>query len=112
MIMGLIGYVTDEIRRRSKEIAIRKVNGAEASTILDLLSRDVFYVAAPAIIAGTVGAWYVNGIWMGLFTVQVSLGWPVYVLIAIINLLIIIACVIWKAWDVANENPVKSVKSE
>ena len=29
--MGLIGYVNDETQRRSKEIAIRKVNGAEAS---------------------------------------------------------------------------------
>lgn len=29
MLMGLIGYTTDEVRRRSKEIAIRKVNGSE-----------------------------------------------------------------------------------
>ena len=28
MLMGLIGYTADEVRRRSKEIAIRKVNGA------------------------------------------------------------------------------------
>ena len=27
-LMGLIGYINDEIQRRSKEIAIRKVNGA------------------------------------------------------------------------------------
>lgn len=39
MLMGLIGYTTDEVRRRSKEIAIRKVNGAEASGILEMLSR-------------------------------------------------------------------------
>ena len=112
MIMGLIGYVTDEVRRRSKDIAIRKVNGAEASTILDLLSRDVFYVAAPAVTIGTVGAWYVNGMWMDLFAVQVPLGWPVYVLVAIANLAIITACVIWKSWRIANENPVQSIKSE
>ena len=30
VVMGLIGYVNDETQRRSKEIAIRKVNGAEA----------------------------------------------------------------------------------
>lgn len=41
VVMGLIGYVNDETQRRSKEIAIRKVNGAEASTILRLLSRDI-----------------------------------------------------------------------
>ena len=31
VVMGLIGYVNDETQRRSKEIAIRKVNGAEAN---------------------------------------------------------------------------------
>ena len=112
MLMGLIGYTTDEVRRRSKEIAIRKVNGAEASTILELLSRDVLYVAGPAVIIGVVSSWYVNRIWMDLFAVQVPLGWPVYVLIAIANLAIITACVIWKAWYIANENPVESIKSE
>lgn len=110
--MGLIGYTTDEVRRRSKEIAIRKVNGAESSTILEMLSRDVLWVAVPAVIIGTVGAWYVNGIWMDLFAIQVPLGGSVYVLVAIANLVIITACVVWKAWSIANENPVKSIKSE
>jgi len=32
ILMGLIGYVNDEIRLRSKEIAIRKVNGAETES--------------------------------------------------------------------------------
>ena len=41
MLMGLLGYTADEVQRRSKEIAIRKVNGAEASSILRLLGRDV-----------------------------------------------------------------------
>lgn len=112
VVMGLIGYVNDETQRRSKEIAIRKVNGAESSTILEMLSRDVLWVATPAVIMGTIGSWYVNGIWMDLFAIQVPLGWPVYVLVGIANLLIITVCVIWKAWRIANENPVQSIKSE
>jgi len=36
----------------------------------------------------------------------------VYVLVGIANLLIITVCVIWKAWRIANENPVQSIKSE
>ena len=44
-LMGLIGYVNDETGRRSKEIAIRKVNGATAGSILALLSRGILYVA-------------------------------------------------------------------
>lgn len=112
MLMGLIGYTTDEVRRRSKEIAIRKVNGAESSGILELLSKDVLYVAAPAVIIGIISAAYINGMWMDQFAEQVPLSWPVYVLIALVILLLIVACVIWKSWRIANENPVNSIKSE
>ena len=41
VLMGLIGYVNDETQRRSKEIAIRKVNGAEAPSILSLLAIQI-----------------------------------------------------------------------
>ena len=112
MLMGLIGYTTDEVRRRSKEIAIRKVNGAESLGILELLSIDVLYVAAPAVIIGIISAAYINGMWMDQFAEQVPLSWPVYILIALVILLLILACVIWKSWRIANENPVNSIKSE
>ncbi|WP_294609472.1 ABC transporter permease [uncultured Bacteroides sp.] len=112
MLMGLIGYTTDEVRRRSKEIAIRKVNGAESLGILELLSKDILYVAGPAVVIGTLASWYVNGMWMEQFATQVPLSWVVYVLIALVILIIIVACVIWKSWKIANENPVNSIKSE
>lgn len=83
MLMGLIGYTTDEVRRRSKEIAIRKVNGSEATGILELLVKDVLYVAVVAVLIGVVAAWYVNGMWMDLFAEHVPLSWAAYLLIAI-----------------------------
>lgn len=112
MLMGLIGYTTDEVRRRSKEIAIRKVNGAEAGMILELLSRDVLYVAAPAVLLGTVASWYVNGLWMDQFAERIPMNGSVYLLIAAANLAVIVGCVLWKSWRIANENPVLSIKSE
>ena len=112
MLMGLIGYTTDEVRRRSKEIAIRKVNGAEASGILEMLSKDVLIVAAPAVIIGTVAAWYINGIWMDQFAERIPLSPAVYLLVVIANLAVIVGCVLWKSWRIANENPVSSIKSE
>lgn len=112
MLMGLIGYTADEVRRRGKEIAIRKVNGAEASSILELLSKDVLVVALPAVVLGTLASWYINGIWMEQFVEQVPLGWVVYLLVVIANLAVIVGCVLWKSWRIANENPVNSIKSE
>ena len=35
-LMGLVGYLGDEMRRRSKEIALRKVNGASTADVLRL----------------------------------------------------------------------------
>ncbi len=112
MLMGLLGYTADEVQRRSKEIAIRKVNGAEASAILRLLGRDVLYVAGPAVAIGVAASWYVNSLWMDMFSAQASMSAVVYVLIGVAVLAVITGCVLWKSWRIANENPVLSIKSE
>ena len=112
MLMGLLGYTADEVQRRSKEIAIRKVNGAEASGILELLGRDILWVALPAVLIGVGASAYVNGLWLDMFSVTVPGGWAVYVLVALVNLLVILACVLWRTWHIANENPVLSLKNE
>ncbi len=112
MLMGLIGYTADEVLRRSKEIAIRKVNGAETFGILEMLVKDVLYIAAVAVIIGVSAAWYVNDMWMDMFTERVSVSWAVYALIALANLIVIVICVICKSWHIANENPVNSIANE
>lgn len=112
ILMGLIGYVNDEIRLRSKEIAIRKVNGAEVSSVLHLLARDVLWLAVPAIIIGTIGAFKTGEVWITQFRDVVSLPVVGYIAVALALLIFIIACVTIKAWRIANENPVKSIKSE
>lgn len=112
MLMGLIGYTKDEVRRRSKEIAIRKVNGAEVSDVLGLLSKNILYIAVPAVAIGTLAAWYINSNWVDLFAEQVKLSPALYPLVAIAVLIVILGCVIWKSWGIANENPVNSIKSE
>lgn len=112
MLMGLIGYTTDEIRRRSKEIAIRKVNGAEASVILRLLIGDVLYVALPAVLFGVGASWYVNGRWLDLFAEKAEFTPLIYLGVILVILTVIVGCVVVKAWRIANENPVNSIKSE
>ena len=112
MLMGLLGYTADEVQRRSKEIAIRKVNGAEASGILELLGRDIFVVAAPAVLVGVLASVYVNHLWLDIFSTQVPAGWPMYVLTGIVLLALIVACVLWRTWGIANANPVESIKAE
>ena len=112
VIMGLIGYVNDETQRRSKEIAIRKVNGAEASNILRLLVCDILYVSIPSILLGIVIAYFIGKAWLEQFADSKLLSPLWFIALGIGVLLLIILCVVLKAWHIANENPVNSIKSE
>lgn len=112
VIMGLIGYVNDETQRRSKEIAIRKVNGAEASHVLRLLTRDILYVSVISILIGTAVSYFAGQAWLDQFAEQIDLNPLLFVGTALFVQLLIIICVILKAWHIANENPVISIKAE
>ena len=112
VIMGLIGYVNDETQRRSKEIAIRKVNGAEASTILRLLSRDILYVAIPSVLIGIVASYFTGKAWLEQFAETIELNPLLFAGMALGVIALVVACVVIRAWRIANENPVKSIKSE
>ena len=56
-LFGLVGYTSDEVNRRRKEIAIRKVNGAKVKDILRIFLKDIMKIALPCIIVGDLGAW-------------------------------------------------------
>lgn len=112
VLLGLVGYVNDETQRRSKEIAIRKVNGAEASSILRLLSVGILRLAIGAVALGTGLAWYVSSVWLEQFADSAMLSPVWFVGLAVFLLLLIVAVAVLRAWRIANENPVKSIKSE
>lgn len=111
-LMGLLGYVNDEIRRRSKEIGIRKINGASVWEILLLISKDVLYMAIPASILGAVGAYFIGYWWLGQFTEQIEPEVPLFILIALLTVICILLCVAIKSWRIANDDPVNSIKNE
>lgn len=112
VLIGLIGYVNDETQRRSKEIAIRKVNGAEVRDILILLSRGILNVAVPTVLLGMAVSWWVGTVWLGQFVEQITINPLLFVGIILLILVFIVGTVVCKAWHIANENPVLSIKSE
>ena len=111
-LMGLVGYINDEIRRRSKEIAIRKINGAEVKGILLMLSTDVIRIAVPAILIGVVLSHYTGMVWKSQFRDVMTTDWLFYTGVFIVVLAFIVGCVIIKSWRIANENPILSLKNE
>ena len=84
-LMGLFGFVNDEIQRRSKEIAIRKVNGAEVPDILRLVSGNIFWTALSAVLVGIVFAYIVSNKWLEQFSDRVSVNGG-HFLVVIINI--------------------------
>lgn len=111
-IIGLFGYISDEIFRRRKEIAIRKINGATAERILQLLYKDISYVAVPAIVIGIMTAFVIGRNWLKEFAVKISLNPEIFLLCGVAVMTIVIMSITIRTWNTANENPVNSLKSE
>ena len=109
-LIGLLGYTSDETNRRGREIAIRKVNGATAWSILKMISKDISYIAIPAI--GMTVAYYSGTGWLEKFTEKAPIGFFIFLAGAMMVYVLIIACVLYRAWAVSNSNPVDSLKSE
>ena len=93
-LMGLFGFVNDEIQRRSKEIAIRKVNGAEVPDILRLVSGNIFWTALSAVLVGIVFAYIVSNKWLEQFSDRVSVNGGHFLVVIIIILLLIMGSVL------------------
>lgn len=111
-LIGLLGYTSDETNRRGREIAIRKVNGATAWSILKMISKDISYIAIPAIVIGMTVAYYFGTGWLEKFTEKAPIGFFIFLAGAMMVYVLIIACVLYRAWAVSNSNPVDSLKSE
>ena len=111
-LVGLMGYTGDEINRRRKEIAVRKINGATLGEVLHLFERDIIRIAAPALVAGCGAAAYVATLWQTGFSEKISLAWYLFALSGLLLLCVIALVVALHVRRAAAENPVKSIKSE
>lgn len=111
-IIGLIGYTADEVQRRAKEIAIRKVNGTTVGKILRIFCVDILKVAVPSLLAGGIAAVMIGRDWLSQFTDQVSLS-PWSMALCLLGILtVILAVVCLNALKVARSNPVDYLRTE
>ena len=111
-LMGLIGYTTDEVNRRRKEIAIRKVNGATARDIFHMLVTDVLKLSVPAVLIGLILSWVIAGKWLQLFADRITLSPLLFVAVGLVVLAIVVTIMLLSARKVVNSNPVLFLKDE
>jgi putative ABC transport system permease protein len=110
--MGLFGLVTLSVTRRTKEIGIRKVLGANVGNIVRLISKDFLRpVLVATIIAFPIAYWFLDT-WLKDFAYRTDISWWVFALAGISALLIALVTISFQAIKAALANPVKSLRTE
>ncbi len=111
-LLGLIGFIRDESIRRSKEMAVRKINGAANRDILGTYAKDIMVLSSVMAVIACIASFFVAHKWLEQFAEKVSLN-PLYFLGgAILVLLIVLGVVVLNCLRIARANPVESLKNE
>jgi putative ABC transport system permease protein len=111
-LMGLVGYVNDEVRLRRREIAIRKVHGATLGDVLAVISKGILTLALAAAVLGCALAYVLGSDWLSNFANRIPLSAWIFIGGTLAVLAIIAATIVARAWRAANENPVVAIKAE
>ena len=110
--LGLFGLASFTAESRSKEIGIRKINGATTIVVMQLLGKNYTKWLMVAIIIALPIAYLIGNIFLSRFNFHTQMPiWPFFAgpLIAYI---IALSTVSWQSWRVASRNPVEALRYE
>jgi len=111
-LLGLIGFIRDESLRRSKEMAVRKINGATTRDILSVFAVDILKLSGVMAVIACIGAFFVARKWLEQFAEKVSLNPLYFIGGALLVLFIVLGVVVQNCLKIARANPVESLKNE
>jgi len=111
-LMGLLGYLSEEITRQRKSLAIRKINGASNMQVVRLFVYGLTKLAIPFVSVGLIGAWFLSGLWMENFSIKFPLHWYIFVLSGLCILIIVGTTAVIKSLGAALKNPVEALRYE
>ncbi len=110
--LGLFGLMAFMIEGRRREIGIRKILGASAGQIMQLLSSDFVVLLAIAFILAVPSAWYVMNLWLEDFAFHIDLGVGVFVLAGLLVGLLAFVTMSTQSLRAARANPVEALRDE
>ena len=110
--LGLFGLSAFAITQRVKEIGIRKVLGANTSTIVTLLSKDFLRLVIIAAIIAFPVAWLAMNKWLQDFAYRIDIPWWIFLLAGIIAAIVALVTISFQAIKAALANPVKNLRTE
>lgn len=111
-LVGTFAMATYAAERRTKEIGIRKVNGARTDEILILLNKDFMKFIGIAFVIAVPLAYYLMNSWLENFAFRTPLSWWIFVLAGLIVLAISLITISWRSFRAARRNPVEALRYE
>lgn len=109
---GLFGMTLFSTERRTKEIGIRKTNGARTIEIMAMLSKDYTKWVIIAYVIACPLVYFLMKQWLQIFAYKTNLSWWVFALAGLITLVISLLTVSWQSWRAASRNPVEALRYE
>jgi len=109
---GLYGLSKQMTLSKTKEIGIRKVNGAKISEILTMLNKDFVKCITIAFCIATPIAYYATHKWLENFAYKTTLSWWIFILAGAFAMGIAFITVSWQSWKAATRNPVEALRYE
>lgn len=111
-MLGLLATQSYTVTRRTKEIAIRRINGANGEQLFMNLSVDILkWILIAGVIAIPL-AYFIGAHWLENYTNRTSIGIFILIIPVVLQLIIALAVTSGVAIKVISKNPVESLKSE
>lgn len=110
--LGLFGLVSFVAQQRTKEIGVRKVNGATVEDIILMVFSYFTKFEIAAFLLACPLAWLVIDQWLQGFAYKTSVSWWIFLLTGIIAFLISIVSVLIQTYKAATRNPVEALRYE
>ena len=110
--LGLLGLVIFTAQQRTKEFGIRKVLGASAGSLFNLLSKDFLLLVFIAMLIASPIAWFAMNNWLQNYEYRVHISWWMFAIAGVLAIVIALFTVSVQAIKAAIANPVKSLRTE
>jgi ABC-type antimicrobial peptide transport system permease subunit len=111
-LFGVFSLTSLTCEQRRKEIAIRKVNGAEVVDILNIFFKEYLALVGIAALLAFPTGYYIMKRWTESYVKQTSIDAWLFALIFLIVFLVLSLTIISLIWKEANRNPADVVKGE
>lgn len=108
----LFSFVYHETNRRTKEVGVRKVNGATQNDIFKLFGYSFMRSIVLALVLSIPIGWYVMELWLSNFSNRINQEFWMYVVVGLMVLVWALIAIVWHTTKVARINPVESLRYE